>query len=361
MDKDQLTKDNTELKDQIQGSRTNQQKMQRKRLWIILVTVALVAITLVTTFQFNRQNRELNENKAALRASYESLDSMHTLYEDRIQEIEALNGQSEELYRAKVQLESELDQIAEILYLLDGRQLPMREGQSLTMEGEEQDPESKYSPEQRKDMIDNALSSLKYKLVESQKRLKGYEQLLVVKDEEILKLKTVNEGLLVENQELKTKQNDMEANFKSLNQEKEKISEKLELAQKLRAKSIVVEGLNKRDKVYENPFRLRQLDFLRATIVLDINEVANVQGHQVYFRLIDGDGQLIMDPDGTSGEFKVKDELMVYSLHQEILFDNTGQTISFLLPNKEIFEKGEYKAEFYIDDYSIGTVPFRVR
>ncbi|BDC99435.1 hypothetical protein [Persicobacter psychrovividus] len=359
MDK-QLLEENEELKTTVRSCR-KRDKMQKKKTWIIMATVLLVAVALVTTYRFNEKNRVLRQNKMELKASYQALDSMNSLYQERIDEIKSLNGKADDLYRAKVKLETELDQLTEMMLLLDGKPIPMRQGQNLDPENPNQIQEAKYTPEERKELIDNALSSLKYKLLESKKQLAGYTQLLVEKDAEIVKLKKVNDQLLTENSTLKEKQNELSTNISDLKKEKSKLTEKLEVAAKIKAGTVLVEAINRRDKVYDAPFRLRHLDKLSITVTLEKNEVAKVQGHTVYLRILDDDQQVIMDPNGSSGEFKAVGENQIYTLSKEILFDNTGQNVNFVLPNHELFEKGKYTAELYLDDYTLKVVPFNIR
>ena len=50
-----------------------------------------------------------------------------------------------------------------------------------------------------------------------------------------------------------------------------------------------------------------------------------------------------------------------YTEHQEVLFDNTKQKISFLYDKGSDYDPGTYKMEVYTDDYLMGSSQFVVK
>lgn len=193
------------------------------------------------------------------------------------------------------------------------------------------------------------------------KKVTGYQELLVAKDEQIAELRKLNEDLLQENTGLKEDKNELNATIRAAEEEQRKLEQKISLAAKLRAENVKLFNVNKRGKEKEGDFRARQAQKIKVTFNLADNDVAPVAGHQIMIQLVDPAGNVVFDVARGSGSFKIDGKEQFYTAMQEILFDNTKQELSFVYDKGSAFEKGDYKIIILSDTYEIGQTGFNVR
>jgi cell division protein ZapB len=193
------------------------------------------------------------------------------------------------------------------------------------------------------------------------RKVTGYQELLVAKDEQIAELRKLNEDLLEENTGLKEDKNELSATIREAEEEQRKLQQQISLAAKLRAENVKFYSINRRGKENEGDFRARQSEKIKVTFNLAENDVAPVAGHQIMIQLIDPAGNVVFDVARGSGSFKVDGKEQFYTAMQEILFDNTKQELSFVYDKGSAFDKGDYKIVILSDTYEIGQTSFNVR
>lgn len=193
------------------------------------------------------------------------------------------------------------------------------------------------------------------------KKVTGYQELLVAKDEQIAELRKLNEDLLEENTGLKEDKNELNATIRAAEEEQRKLQQQISLAAKLRAENVKFFNVNKRGKEKEGDFRARQAQKIKVTFNLADNDVAPIAGHQIMIQLVDPAGNVVFDVARGSGSFKVDGKEQFYTAMQEILFDNTKQELSFVYDKGSAFTKGDYKIIILSDTYEIGQTSFNVR
>ena len=192
-------------------------------------------------------------------------------------------------------------------------------------------------------------------------RVEGYEELLLVKDEEIEKLQSLNKELYTENRTLKTKQNVLSDSINRLAKNKDDLQSKVDIASQLKAENVAVVALNSKGKERESPFRNRQIEKLRVEFNIAENKVAPIEGKKIMIRVLDENGQPIFDVEKGSGTFIVDGREEFYTSAQEILFDNTKQKLSFVYEKGSDYASGNYTVEIFTDGYKMGTVQFSVK
>ncbi|MFT6971069.1 MAG: regulator of replication initiation timing [Roseivirga sp.] len=193
------------------------------------------------------------------------------------------------------------------------------------------------------------------------RKVTGYEELLLAKDDEIEALKVINSKLLVENTELKVEKNELNATIREANQTQQKLEQKVSLAAKLNAENIKVFNVNSRGKEREGDFRSRQAEKIKVTFNLSENAVAPIAGHKIMIQIVDPAGNVVFDIARGSGSYQVDGREQFYTSIQEILFDNSKQALSFVYDKGSEFDKGDYKINIISDFYQIGQVGFNVR
>lgn len=297
-------------------------KNNRDIIRIILIIV-LVGVVIGGGYKIY----EDGEAKKALQAEYDNtratlttkLDSISVELSSRIFEISELGGDIDSLVLLKDSISSERDQL------------------------------------QRTRVANKAL------IQRLDRKVNGYEELLLAKDEEIVELKRLNDVLLEENNELKVDKNELNASLTAAAEREQDYKQQISLAAKHRAENIKVFNINSRGKEREGDFRKRQAQKIKVTFNLAPNDVAPVAGHQIIIQIVDPLGNVIFDVARGSGSFKIDGREEFYTAMQEIVFDNSKQELSFVYDKGTEFDAGDYKIVILADTYEIGQGSFNVR
>ncbi|MFD2247713.1 hypothetical protein [Pontibacter ruber] len=192
-------------------------------------------------------------------------------------------------------------------------------------------------------------------------RASAFEKQLKVKDEEIAKLKEDNEVLFTENTTLKTTQNKLSDSLTTMKSTNQNLTEKVKVASRLEAQSLVVNVINQRGKEKEdndNEFKAKRVDKIRVLFKLAKNDVAEKEPKTIYMRLIEPDGAALYNLSTGSGSFQIDGEDMYYTAKRDIVFDNTQQQVSFVYDKNAEYKKGQHTVELYSDGFMIGKTSF---
>lgn len=299
-------------------SPTEEPKRSSKVLIYVVVVLALLLVSALV-YTFIKQNQFEEINKELVEVYTTQLDSISSEMQMKITEIEELGGNIDTLLLIRDSLEVEREALRET-----------------------------------RDRSYKEISRLK-------SRVEGYRELLVMKDAEITELKKVNEELVVENTELKTERNVLNKNLREAKKTEEQLTEKVQIASRLEAENISVAALNTKGKAREDEFRARQVDKLQVTFNIAKNDVAPVSGKEILMRIIDDNDNVLFDVARGSGTFELDGKETFYTEKQEILFDNTQQSVTFLYNKGSEYLPGRYVMELYTDGYKMGSKSFRVK
>ncbi len=299
-------------------------KGSNKRKILLIIVGLLVLTNLVVLFLFYQNNQkkatELQTSQTELQETYAKLESISNELDLKIQEIQKLGGDVEELRLIRETLEQEKEQLQN----------------------------------------DQVLAQKRYNQINN--RVEGYRELLINKDKEIAKLQEENKVLFAENTELKVEKQELNKTITQINSDNNQLAEKVAVASQLEAENIKVIGLNSRGKGKERDrYRSSQLEQVQVTFNLAKNEVAEVKGRDIFIRIVEPNGNVIFDVAKGSGTFMLGNEEIFYTLKKDILFDNTGQALSFIYEKGSDYTEGRHQVEIYADDYVIGTANFEVR
>ncbi len=300
-----------------------EEKFSNKKILLIVIGI-LVLANLVTLFLFYQNNQEsetaLQSNKRELAETYNKLESISNELDLKIEEIQKLGGDVEELRLIRETLEQEKEQLQN----------------------------------------DQQLAQKRYNQIRN--RVEGYRELLLRKDEEISQLKKLNDALYSENTELKEEQRKLNRTLSEVQSDKQQLAQKVEQASKLTAENIKVVGLSGNGKAKERDrYRNNQIEQMQLSFNLAKNEVAPVEGKDIFVRVLEPDGSVIFDVAKGSGTFMLDGKEIFYTMKKEILYDNTGQEVSFLYDKGSDYVEGRHTVEIYTDDYVIGKTNFEIR
>ncbi|NJM93409.1 MAG: chromosome segregation protein SMC [Cytophagales bacterium] len=288
---------------------------------LIMAFVLILVIVQGINLYFHFKSRKENEVQATeLTETRQQLQDISMELDQKIAQIQNVGGDVDELKQIRAQLEAEKDEL--------GRT--------------------------------NRLNYKRY--MELKDKLEGYEELLVLKDQEINQLKNINQELLSENKGLKTEKNRLNDSLSSLSQSKTQLEEKVQLAGKLYVENIKVVAVTAKGREREGEFKKKHIDQLKVSFRIRKNDVAPIGARQVLLRIVDPNGKALFDLDKGSGTFELEGKELFYTLSQEIVFTNSQQEVIFNYTKGSDYElEGTYQVEFYTDGYLMGSSSFLVR
>ena len=285
-----------------------------------VIIVFLLLGTLVF-FYWKNQNLEAERQRQEQEISetYLKLDSVSTELDIRIETIEELGGEIDTLLVLKEQLEN------------DKKSLLVRQ------------------KNQR-----NQINTLN-------ERVSGYRDLLLVKDQEIEELKTMNEQLVEENTTLKVEKNELNKSISKLQENTEQLASKIAVASRLQLEGLAVFAVSESGKEREGEFRNRHVEKLKIQFTVLDNEIAPIEGKELRLRITAPDGNVLFDVSRGSGSFTFEGRELFYTAKQEILYDKNSQLVSYMYDKGSDYAIGQHKVEVYTDDYMMGSGMFMVK
>jgi len=295
-------------------------RKNNKTAFIITAMAIVIIFQGVKIYLDSQEKSDLRVENTTIEKEYattlQRLEELSSELDERIMEIERLGGDVTDLQTAKEEIEVEL----------------------------------------RRQQRANGLV-----IKELKDRVEGYEQLLKNKDEEIAKLQSVNEELLTENVSLKTEKNQLGDSINRLSQTKDELQSKVTIASQLKVENFRIVAVNERGRERESPFRSRQVGQLKVEFNIAENDVAPIEGKKIMIRIVDQDGQVIFDVARGSGTLIFNGKEEFYTASQDILFDNSGQKLTYLYDKGSDYASGTYDLEVYTDNYLMGKGQFAVK
>jgi len=194
-----------------------------------------------------------------------------------------------------------------------------------------------------------------------QSKVDGYKELLLAQDEEIIKLKEINEELYKENFVQKEEISKLNSEITTINSSKSELENKVNLASKLSLNTVSVYGISRSGKEVLNSFRNRQTTKIKIEIEISENEVAPIEVKNIMIRIIKPDNNVLFDISKGSGSFKFNKREIFYTTKKEILYNKKSQKLTFEYLKNIEFKSGEYKVEIYTENYMMGKSKFIIK
>lgn len=194
-----------------------------------------------------------------------------------------------------------------------------------------------------------------------QGKVDGYRELLLAQDEEIEKLKKLNEQLFEENKEQKVEINTLNDKITNINRSNKKLEEQIEIAGRLEIKDIEIIGVFRNGSTKINSFKNRSLNKLIVNFTVLENSLSKIEVLDIYLRIIKPSGQVVYDISKGSGSFTFDKRELFYSIKDEILIDKSEMTYNIEYVKSEELNKGEYQVILYTNNYEIGRSEFIIK
>lgn len=193
------------------------------------------------------------------------------------------------------------------------------------------------------------------------RQISSYTKTLNEKDQEIVRLREINQQLYTENEGLKTTQAQIQEEVSQLNIRQQELQQKVDIAAQLKAENITVAAVNSRGREREDGFRNRQIEKLKVTFNFADNKVAEAGPRDVYVQVIAPNNQPIFDIAKGSGTFNLNGKEEFFTAHRDINFTNNQQTLSFFYEKGSHYASGIHEVRIFVDNYLVGTKTFEVK
>lgn len=142
----------------------------------------------------------------------------------------------------------------------------------------------------------------------------------------------------------------------ALSAQVEDLSLKVSIGATIKARSVTAGALNSSGRATDRSSRVTQIV---ANICLSENELAAKGNMNVYVRVMDPDGALVLD--GSDASFKINGETVLASAAREIDYQGAETELSIYVAGVDPFVKGVYTVEVYSDKSSLGSAEVSLR
>lgn len=199
-------------------------------------------------------------------------------------------------------------------------------------------------------------------------KIQAFEKMIAAKDKELQELKEQNAQLSEEKDSLLVTTDSLKSEKASLSKNLDEVTETNKVlkdaASVLRAENITITALNARDKEESrNVFRAKRIDKVTVDFNLAKNLLANSGNKDVYLRLLEPSGTVIINRAIGSGNFDSDGKSMNYTLRKQVMYNNDTQSVkmAFDKPKDYDFNTGKYAIELYCEGKQIGYKTFEVK
>ena len=194
-----------------------------------------------------------------------------------------------------------------------------------------------------------------------QGKVEGYRELLLAQDEEIERLREVNEQLFEENKEQKIEINNLNSTISNINKSNKKLEEQIEVASRLELLEIEIIGIFRNGSQKRKQFRNRSLEKLNINFTLGENDLAKIEVKDLYIILEKPSGEIIYDISNGSGSFTFEKREMFFTIKEEVLIDKSEKKLSVEYLINDEFNKGTYLVKLFTEEYKIGSGEFLIK
>jgi vacuolar-type H+-ATPase subunit I/STV1 len=201
------------------------------------------------------------------------------------------------------------------------------------------------------------------------KKVKEYEAFLTKKDEEIAQLREENQQLISKTETLTQEKAELETSKKAVSDslsgvvsKNVELESKVTMAAALRARNIKVYAISSKGKIREGEnVKAKRIDKVRVDFILEKNPLTQADSKTIYMRVIDPSGATISDNATGSGKFQYEGQEQGYTISQDVMYDNSNQSVSILYDKNSAFKPGTYTIELYAEGFKVGDGSFSVK
>ena len=147
-----------------------------------------------------------------------------------------------------------------------------------------------------------------------------------------------------------------------LEQDKEELSSKVEVASALRAYQIRAEAIRMRTRGREEVTdRANRAEQIKVCFTLPDNPVARTGNHNVYLRIAKPDGSIMRVSDDAAYSFVIEGDTLQYSSSTVVDYRNQVTEACLYWQRIEEFEPGLYLISLFTDEFRLGEAALNLR
>ena len=147
-----------------------------------------------------------------------------------------------------------------------------------------------------------------------------------------------------------------------LEQDKEELSSKVEVASALRAYQIRAEAIRMRTRGREEVTdRANRAEQIKVCFTLPDNPVARTGNHNVYLRIAKPDGSIMRVSDDAAYSFVIEGDTLQYSSSTVVDYRNQVTEACLYWQRIEEFEPGLYLISLFTDEFRLGEAAHNLR
>ncbi|WP_374166047.1 hypothetical protein [Arcticibacter sp. MXS-1] len=192
-------------------------------------------------------------------------------------------------------------------------------------------------------------------LAKAQKEIKELKYFVSKYTSDIGELQKKNQALTVERDSLRTTIANVSQQASRLEEQNTELNRKVKVAAALKAGAVNISAFKVKNSGKESEVsRAGAAKKLRISFTVADNSIAEKGMHEVFIRVIDPTGNLIVADN--SSLFTADGDDLQYTYKTSIEFDNTvGKVFTVDWTNPSSFQKGTYTAILYCDGYTMGS------
>lgn len=190
-------------------------------------------------------------------------------------------------------------------------------------------------------------------LAKAQEDIKQLRYFVTKYSADIDELKLQNASLTSERNTLRTTVDSVSSKASNLEKVNEELNTKVKAAAALKTGNVSIIPLRVKSSGKETDVtRASTTKKLRVNFTVVNNSIAEKGMHDIYLRIIDPSGNLIISDNG--GMFNADDEELQYTYKTAVEFGNDGKAYAVDWTNPGSFQKGTYTIVLYADGYTMG-------
>ena len=191
------------------------------------------------------------------------------------------------------------------------------------------------------------ISELKKELDTLRGVLRNYVQ-------QIDSLNRINKQLTTENRQVTAKYQQATQTVSQLTKEKEQLTETVQMASKLDASNIIVNGLTKKNKVTD---KINKMEKIEVQFVINKNITATPGEKDIYIRIMKPDDEALIK--SRSNVFTFENKEMTYSSKRTVEYAGDELPVSIYWDIEEYLSPGTYRVDIFADGNLIGKKLFK--
>ena len=191
------------------------------------------------------------------------------------------------------------------------------------------------------------------RIIELQKELQTLRSVMRSYIVQIDSLNALNQQLKKENQEVTQKYHQASQTVSALSQEKEHLTERVNLASKLNATGISVTPVNKNGKKEKKTDKIQQLNIC---FTISKNVTAPTGEKNIYVRIMKPDDDVLVK--NRNNVFTYENREISYSIKKVIEYEGEDISVCVYWAVEEFLYPGSYRADIFADGNLIGRQGF---